>query len=54
MVSPHDRGPLFAPVVGVPDDSSAEVHLLAFLGRDRSIPLASFQVNRGTGPRIAS
>ena len=54
LVFPHDRGALFGPVLGVPDDSSAEVHLLAFLGRDRSIPPASFQVNPGTGPLIAS
>ena len=54
LVSPLDRGPLFAPVLDVPDDSSAEVHLLAFLGRDRSIPPASLQDNPGTGPLIAS
>ena len=54
MVSPHDRGPLFAPLLEVPADSSAEVHLLAFLGRDRSMPVPSVQANRGTGPRIAS
>ncbi len=54
LVAPPDRGQLFAPMLEVPDDSSAEVHLLAFLGRDRSMPLASFQDNPSTGPRIAS
>ncbi len=54
LVSPCDRGRLFAPVLDVPDDSSAETHLLAFLGRDRSIPPASLQDNPSTGPRIAS
>jgi uncharacterized protein (TIGR03086 family) len=54
LVSPHDRGPLFAPVLDVPEDSSAEVHLLAFLGRDRSIPPASLPGNTDTGPLIAS
>ncbi|MDQ4053383.1 MAG: TIGR03086 family metal-binding protein [Actinomycetota bacterium] len=54
LVATADRGPLFAARLEVPDDSSAEVHLLAFLGRDRSMPLASFQDNPSTGPRIAS
>jgi uncharacterized protein (TIGR03086 family) len=53
-VSPHDRGPLFGPALEVPDDSPAEVRLLAFLGRHRSMPPSSFQGNRDTGPRIAS
>ena len=54
LVSPHDRGLLFEPVLEVDDDGSAEDHLLAYLGRHRSIPPASFQVNRGTGPPLAS
>ena len=54
LVSPGDRGPLFEPVLDVPDDSSAETHLLAYLGRDRSIPLVSLRDNPSTGPRIAS
>lgn len=54
LVSPGDRGSLFAPPLDVADDSSAEVHLLAFLGRDRSIPPAAFRDNPGTGPLIAS
>jgi uncharacterized protein (TIGR03086 family) len=54
LVSPHDRESLFEPVLEVADGGSAEEHLLAYLGRDRSIPLASFQVKRGTGSPIAS
>lgn len=54
LVARADRGPLFAPRLEVPDNSSAEVHLLAFLGRNRSMPVASFQDNPSTGPRIAS
>jgi uncharacterized protein (TIGR03086 family) len=54
MVPPDGRDSLFAPVVAVPAASSAETHLLAYLGRDRSMPLGSFRVVPGTGPRIAS
>lgn len=54
MVSPHDRDSLFGPVLEVPDASTAEDHLLAYLGRDRSIPLAAIHDVPGTGPRIAS
>lgn len=54
LVSPHDRGPLFAPVVAAREDGPPEEHLLGFLGRHRSMPPASFLGNSGTGPRIAS
>lgn len=54
MVDPHDRGPLFAPVLDVAGDSPADVHLLAFLGRHRSMPPAAFGADPSTGPRIAS
>ena len=54
LVSPQDRGSLFEPVREVDDESSAEAHLLAYLGRDRSIPPASFEVKRGTESPLAS
>jgi uncharacterized protein (TIGR03086 family) len=54
IVAPHDRGTLFGPVLDVPDTSSAEVHLLAYLGRDRSMPLASIPDVPITGPPLAS
>ena len=54
LVSVHDRGGLFAPVREVSDGRSPEANLLAFLGRDRSIPPASLQAKPGTGPRLAS
>lgn len=54
LVAADDRGPLFGEVIEVPRDSSADTYLLAFLGRDRSMPLEAFDTNRDTGPPIAS
>ncbi len=54
LIAPRDRGSLFEPVLEVAGDGSPEEHLLAYLGRHRSIPPASFQVDRGTGPPLAS
>lgn len=54
LVPPHDRGPLFAPVLEVDQESSAGARLLGYLGRHRSIPPTSFQVNPGTRPPLAS
>ncbi len=54
LIAPHDRGSLFEPVLQVADDGSAEEHLLAYLGRHRSIPPASFQVELGAEPPLAS
>lgn len=54
MVAPGDRGQLFGELLAVPRESSAETHLLAFLGRDRSMPVAAFRADRDTGPPIAS
>jgi uncharacterized protein (TIGR03086 family) len=54
LIAPDDRGSLFEPVLGVDDDGSAEEHLLAYLGRHRSIPPASFEVKPGTGAPLAS
>ena len=44
LVSPQDRGSLFEPVLEVADESSAEEHLLAYLGR---APVYSTCVVRG-------
>ncbi len=53
LVSPHDRGSLFDCALEV-DESSADEHLLAFLGRHRLIPPSALQVDPGTQPPLAS